>query len=162
MEVDELAQLAKALSKDQFEQRFDHLFLLFDRPNWNSAPLEFETQVAERRTRPSLLANVLRVVPVTKTPGSPYPDRISLGRARNCDVPIRDGSISKLHAHVRRDADGGWSLVDLGSHNGTLVRGEKIAPNQPEKLKSGDLVTLGAITVRVVDAAGLFKLLTGG
>lgn len=160
MDLDELNALSRSLSRDEFAARFKNLFFILDQPKADPSRLEFETAVADPRSRASLVAGPLRVVAIVKAPNSPYSDRISIGRARNCDVVLRDPSISKLHAHVRMDG-GQWAMVDLGSHNGTLVRGEKLVPNEPARLKSGDLVTFGSVTVRVVDAAALHRLLLG-
>jgi hypothetical protein len=157
MDLSELSTLAKALGKDEFARKFEHLFFLLDRPRDSAAPLQFRTEMADPKVRSPLVAGIIGVI---KAAGSPYSDRISIGRARNCDVSLRDASISKLHAHIRKEEDGAWVLIDAGSHNGTLVRGEKVAPNQPTRLKSGDLLTFGSVTVRVVDATSLHRLLS--
>src|SRR5262245_48740931 len=54
-----------------------------------------------RQTRTSGGQPLALVYVVAKAPGNPYLDRISVGRARNCDIVVRDGSVSKLHAHMR-------------------------------------------------------------
>jgi hypothetical protein len=56
------------------------------------------------------------------------PDRISLGRARNCDIVLRDPSVSKLHAHFRVKDDGKFDLVDRLSENGTEINGARLLP----------------------------------
>jgi predicted component of type VI protein secretion system len=100
----------------------------------------------------------IEMVPVTKAEGSPYPERISIGRARNCDVVLRNPSISKLHAHFRV---GGaqMQLVDSGSQNGTRVNGLVLAPGTPVNVVPGDVVRFGSVTCRLVDAATLYDVL---
>ena len=49
---------------------------------------------------PQRLPGVL-VMPLTKAEGGAFAERISVGRALNCDVVIRDESVSKLHAYFR-------------------------------------------------------------
>jgi pSer/pThr/pTyr-binding forkhead associated (FHA) protein len=51
-------------------------------------------------------------------------------------------------------------LLDNGSHNGTGLAGKPVLAARPAPLHSGDLVTFGAITLRLVDAAELHQLLT--
>jgi pSer/pThr/pTyr-binding forkhead associated (FHA) protein len=58
-----------------------------------------------------------------------------------------DVEISRRHARVSRQEDGGYSIEDLGSTNGTLVNGTAITGLQP--LAPGDTVELGATTLEV-------------
>ncbi len=75
-----------------------------------------------------------RVVPLAS-------DRIVLGRSRECDVRVDDGNVSRRHAELKRDPDTGWSVVDLGSTNGTEVNGRRIAKRTP--LGDGDRIAIG-------------------
>ena len=160
MEVNELTALANEHGKEEFAARFPHLFLVFHEEPSGISPLQFSTQVVSKREAAARKnSGVLRVLSVVKAPQNPYSDRISVGRARNCDVVLRDPSVSKLHAHVRKEPNGTWVIIDLDSHNGTAVAGVPILPSRPENLRSGDLVTFGGVTVRVVDAAYLHGLL---
>ncbi len=47
---------------------------------------------------------------IAKSEDSPYSDRFSVGRARNCDIVLRYASISKLHAHFRSLPAGGLAF----------------------------------------------------
>ena len=95
---------------------------------------------------------------IIKAPGNPYPDRISVGRARNCDVVMRDPSVSKLHAHFRVGPMK-LELVDIDSQNGTRVNGRALAPHQPQVVEAGDTILFGNVTTRMVDAHMLYDLL---
>jgi hypothetical protein len=61
-------------------------------------------------------------------------------------VPPADPGVSRLHAVLIRAADGGWSVVDPGSANGTLVNGTEIGRDELVPLRDGDRVNLGAWT----------------
>ncbi|MGH7293375.1 MAG: diguanylate cyclase, partial [Polyangiaceae bacterium] len=65
---------------------------------------------------------------------------VVIGRAPEADLCIDDPVLSRKHARVARGPAGGVYVEDLGSTNGTLVRGRRvtIAP-----LESGDYVQLG-------------------
>jgi pSer/pThr/pTyr-binding forkhead associated (FHA) protein len=60
--------------------------------------------------------------------------------------------VSRHHAELRRDTDGSYLLVDLGSTNGTMVNGERTATAH---LRDGDRVGVGAATLTYRARAGL-------
>lgn len=160
MDASELTALANDLPKEEFVARLPHLFLIFHEAQDGISPVQFVTQMVSRKEAQKRPTGVMKVLPLVKAPTNPYSDRISIGRARNCDVVLRDPSVSKLHAHVRREPNGTWVIIDLDSHNGTAVSSVPILPSRPEPLRSGDLVTFGGVTVRVVDSAQLYQVLT--
>lgn len=69
----------------------------------------------------------------------------TLGRSRECDVVIDDPNVSRHHAEIRPDAAGYWSLVDLGSTNGTVLDGRRI--DGSVKLTPGDEIEIGTSTI---------------
>lgn len=68
-----------------------------------------------------------------------------LGRAAGCLVRLRSRSVSRRHAVVRARA-GEAVIEDLGSRNGTFVRGERLSG--PAVLGHGDEVRVGSVTLR--------------
>jgi predicted component of type VI protein secretion system len=67
-----------------------------------------------------------------------------IGRSSDADVRVDDANVSRRHAEVRRIGDGGYSLVDLGSTNGTEVNGQRI---QETALMNGDVITVGTTRI---------------
>lgn len=65
---------------------------------------------------------------------------ITLGRATDCTVPIKDRYLSRRHAEIVL-IDGHWVVRDCGSVNGTMLNGAKIV--LPIPLKPGDRIMLG-------------------
>jgi len=65
---------------------------------------------------------------------------ITLGRASDCTIPIRDRFLSRHHAEVVF-IGGEWVVRDCGSVNGTLLNGTRLA--QPTPLRRGDRIGLG-------------------
>jgi len=61
--------------------------------------------------------------------------------------PPGDPGVSRLHAKLVARPDGGWSVIDLGSPNGTLVNGREITANEPVPLRDGDRISLGIWTM---------------
>jgi len=71
-------------------------------------------------------------ISLTRTP-------ITIGRLSTNDVVISDSNVSRRHAELRRNGEL-WTLVDLGSTNGSVVNG-KLA--KEHSLKSGDRISFG-------------------
>ncbi|MEU4225317.1 DUF1707 and FHA domain-containing protein [Nonomuraea sp. NPDC026600] len=67
--------------------------------------------------------------------------RYVVGRGSACDLVLSDLTVSRVHAELRREDDGGWMLVDLGSLNGTRLNGWRLVG--PAKVKSGDEISFG-------------------
>lgn len=96
---------------------------------------------------------------VRKRKGNPFPDRISVGRARNCDVVLRYSYVSKLHAHflladpdAPLDEHNALSLVDQKSHNGSAVNGQALEPGLAVPVTNGDEIVLGSLRLRLMHA----------
>jgi sigma-B regulation protein RsbU (phosphoserine phosphatase) len=68
------------------------------------------------------------------------PSTITLGRASDCTIPIRDKFLSRRHAEINFDG-GAWIVKDCGSVNGTLLNGNRLVA--PAILKPGDRIILG-------------------
>lgn len=64
---------------------------------------------------------------------------VVLGRSQECEIRLADPNVSRLHAELRHE-DATYWLVDLGSTNGTLLNGERVARAE---LSDGDRITLG-------------------
>ncbi len=74
-------------------------------------------------------------------------DEVVIGRSSKVGLPIADRSMSRTHARVYRSGER-WYVEDMGSRNGTFVNERRLVG--PTPISSGDAVTLGASTVRVV------------
>jgi pSer/pThr/pTyr-binding forkhead associated (FHA) protein len=66
-------------------------------------------------------------------------DSVTIGRTEENDVLVDKGNVSRQHAVVLRRG-GGWLLRDLGSTNGTWLRGE---PVEERLLQDGDTFRIG-------------------
>jgi ABC transport system ATP-binding/permease protein len=72
---------------------------------------------------------------------------LRIGRANDNEVVVSDLSVSRYHAELRRSSRGGYEIVDLGSHNGTFVNGQRITS---APVTEADLVGIGPATFRLV------------
>jgi len=71
---------------------------------------------------------------------------VTLGRSPGVDVVVDDVYVSDEHAQILPD-DGGWSVRDLGSTNGTYLNGAKVT--RPTPLAAGDQIRLGKTRIEV-------------
>lgn len=65
---------------------------------------------------------------------------VSIGRASDCSIPIKDRYLSRKHAEIVSSGRT-WILKDLGSANGTYLNGTRVERDVP--LKPGDRIRLG-------------------
>src|SRR5689334_9157932 len=69
-------------------------------------------------------------------------DVLSIGRADTCDVPVAHPSVSRCHAILR--LAGAPTIEDLGSRNGTIVKGRRLQKGEraevPETFCVGEVV----------------------
>lgn len=68
-----------------------------------------------------------------------------IGKAAHNRLVISDPTVSTTHAIVLA-RDGGYSIVDLGSSNGTFINGKKLG-SESHTLQHGDKIQLGQIVL---------------
>src|SRR6516165_7009628 len=69
----------------------------------------------------------------------------TVGRHPDNTLQILDRIVSKEHAQIIRQPDGRFLFRDLGSLNGSFLRGERVGEHI---LKDGDEITLGSTRLR--------------
>lgn len=109
------------------------------RPPARPAPEPVQQYMTERIT-PSLR-------PVIDIDGDRYAinaDRVSIGRSSEADITLPDGGISRKHVGLIREGEHVY-VEDLGSTNGTLVDGRKIADRV--RLRDGSVIKAGHTTM---------------
>ena len=78
--------------------------------------------------------------------GHAYPLRMGdnvVGRGVQCDVRLESSLVSRRHALIHWDGQSA-TIADLGSTNGVLLNGQRLAPHQPYPLAVGDRLELGS------------------
>lgn len=70
-------------------------------------------------------------------------ESMTIGRMAGSEIEIKDPGASRRHAEIRRDGDA-YTLVDLGSTNGTLVNDRTV---KEHPLQQGDRITIGRTTL---------------
>lgn len=84
-------------------------------------------------------------------------DRVTVGRATNNDIVLRDGSVSKLHAWFSLHEEREFSLADADSTNHTAVNGQRLEPRKLRHLLECDRLEFGGVSGIVCAADTLWE-----
>ncbi len=82
---------------------------------------------------------------------------LTIGRGEGCDIIVDDARISRTHARLRV-VEGEVVIEDLGSRNGTIVNGERVAS---AGLHAGDTLSLATVAFELL-ASGVEFVEQGG
>jgi hypothetical protein len=126
-------------------------------PHWRLHAIDETDRIPLGATQP--VSDERVVVNLIKAASNPFPERISVGRAPNCDVVIRDPSVSKLHGHFREVRSDSAVFTDAKSSNGTRVDGSLVEPGEPVEILRQGLVVLGRVRLVLMSAADVYDWL---
>jgi pSer/pThr/pTyr-binding forkhead associated (FHA) protein len=78
---------------------------------------------------------------------------LTIGRTPDNQLVVNDPQASSHHAQISPDGQG-YLLTDVGSTNGTFVNEQRLFPNSPRLLNSGDVIRIGStnFTYEVIGA----------
>jgi pSer/pThr/pTyr-binding forkhead associated (FHA) protein len=79
---------------------------------------------------------------------TPEQETLSIGRGEDCEVTLRDGTVSRRHCTIRRSDPKKFSLSDLYTPNGTFLN-EINNRIQTSDLHNGDEIIIGKSWLRV-------------
>jgi hypothetical protein len=133
-------------------------------PPARNQQLGFHTQVHGSQTKEIVQASTassdeVLVIPLKKAPENPFPERISVGRAPNCDIVFREPSVSKLHGHFRDVSADSAVFMDAKSANGTRLNGAVMAAGAGIEVKSFSYLIFGRIRVQLLASADVYDWL---
>ena len=162
-DLTEYLRKARGVTQATFQQLYPHYFL-FKHAKAAMASrsgdheIDYATRAIDLNFDP--MPNVMQVVAVKKNPDNPFPDRLTIGRATNCDVVIRFAFISKVHAHLFVQGDK-LTLRDNKAANGTFHNHKKLDAAGSRSIRLGDTLGFGALELELIDASRLYQLLRG-
>lgn len=74
-----------------------------------------------------------------------------IGRDSVCDVVLNSGTVSRRHANLKVSYDKSkFTIFDLGSANGVIIKPSTILRNEKKSLNSGDEIQIGEIIFKLV------------
>jgi len=85
-----------------------------------------------------------------------------VGRQDKCSLLIKESGVSKRHCYLCRQGEtvgAAWTVMDLGSTNGTYVQGVRLRPHRAQALQSGQSLTFGTdVHATYLDLAAIYAL----
>jgi len=78
------------------------------------------------------------------------------GREDTCEVLIQDPHASRKHFELAYTEEG-YFVTDLGGANGTHLNGERLTPNVPTRMQSGDRLSIKTLTIDFEIRNSLFQ-----
>lgn len=155
---------------DQFVTKYYHGFLVIEQlPVQDAIEMLIRTIPTQSGIGPTIklppnlmprLREDFGVVQIIKSNRNSFGDKITLGRAKNNDIVIRSDRISKVHCALTPIGKGHYEIQDMKSRNGTFLNGNKLEPNKPTKLNSGDQIGFWKFVFRYLNAADFVIFLT--
>jgi hypothetical protein len=163
-DVTDYLRKARAMTADAFRQLYPHYFLYKQAkrvrdPEGFEPDIDYATRTLSLNFDP--LPAVSQIVAVKKNPDNPYPDRITIGRATNCDVVIRLAFVSKVHAHLIVQAQQ-LTLRDNKASNYTFHNHRRLEPGSSRVVQLGDVISFGALDLELADAPRVYEILRSG
>jgi len=77
-----------------------------------------------------------------------------IGRGKDNDIVLLEQDVSREHARLQHGPQG-WTLIDLGTTNGTFVNGKRLPAQDPYLLRPGDRITIGSSVLAVQEDAAV-------
>ena len=104
-----------------------------------------EPMVAQGLEPTAIRLEQVQVMAELEAPTVPLGDGRQWVLGREGDLVVDGPGVSRRHLLIREEG-GQWMVMDLGSANGTWVRGQRLTPNVPVVVNRGELVMLGRET----------------
>ena len=73
-----------------------------------------------------------------------------IGRDSFCEVVLNSGTVSRRHANIKVSFDKKkFTIIDLGSYNGVIIKPSTVLKKGKKSLKSGDEILIGEILLKL-------------
>lgn len=142
LRLDQFVSDAGKLNWEQFKAEHNyHVLVLIPSDNTASGPIhtaEFASGLPA--SRPTINGDYRVGVLQKRAGGHPFDCFLTIGRAPNNDIVLRDIEVSKVHAFFERSD--GWTVRDNKSTNGTFLNGVSIPTDEKTPLKSSDVLRI--------------------
>ncbi|HEY5945328.1 MAG TPA: sigma 54-interacting transcriptional regulator [Kofleriaceae bacterium] len=81
----------------------------------------------------------------------PVSGELTIGRSASCDIVIQHESVSRKHAMLRTSP---LEIIDVGSRNGTRVRGSRLERGIPTAIGVGEAIQVGEASILIHSSPG--------
>jgi hypothetical protein len=158
-------RIEQAESEEDFVRAHPYLFLLVreaSRPTTKDTSQAYRTQALSPTSIRAMLAAprpAPLAFPARKDGDGDSPSLLTIGRADSNDIVLAYAEISKLHAIIRDEGPGGYTITDANSNNGTWLNEQRLTVAW-NVLRVGDSIHLaGVVTAVLADAATVYRAL---
>ena len=80
-----------------------------------------------------------------------HPGNNLIGRDSFCEVVLNSGTVSRRHANLKVSYDKKkFTVIDLGSANGIIVKPSTVLKKEKMLIKSGDEIQVGEILIKLL------------
>jgi hypothetical protein len=159
MIVDDFYEDALRLALPEFVALHGDLFFIDARGDTKPAtagPNQLNVTLSASLEAPR--ADVVRTgLAAARVYGRRCPSRAWIGRTTENEIAINQESISRQHATIEVHSDT-VVLTDAGSHNGTFIEGERLAPGKAHTLQAGQRIRFGDVLILFMRAQQLITL----
>jgi hypothetical protein len=155
-------KVVATMSVEEFIEEFPHAILFsFD---WRTGSQEGDhtrlmDSVASVDELDRYSDTVLDFTPLLPGPHTnrEFPRKMLIGRDDGRDFVIHHETVSKRHACILHEPErDGFVLMDSGSTNGTMSRGQVVQPGEQVELHDGDVVTFGDVSFLFFSPRGAY------
>jgi hypothetical protein len=160
--LDDFAGELRKIGERAFQRRYAVPVLIVTGRATASKRRRPSSELRTAAERPDMLRALVGRVFLLAKPADASVGPVLIGRADGdeIDVVIPDHSISKRHCAFAT-LEGGSTIVDCGSTNGTTVNGVPIARASMVRLNGGETITLGRVQATFETPAGFLELVSG-
>lgn len=88
----------------------------------------------------------------------PQSDQICIGRSPSNEIPLNHAAVSGQHARIVRQGNE-FFLEELGSRNGTILNGNRLAERESKLLRSGDHIRIVPYDIRFICGVEVYNQL---
>ena len=113
---------------------------------------DIETGVSKDAASGARLHATISVDGIVTTAQLPDTGEVTIGRSSTCDLVVSHASVSRHHATLRTSP---LAIVDVGSRNGTKVRGQRLSRGVLAPLGIGEAIQVGEAAILIHSSSGL-------
>jgi hypothetical protein len=149
-----LRQKYSGRSVDDFVRDMPRHWLVWEPGHWRPSRQVGHTMLALPAVRDDRGGEALAMALTPPRAGHAH---LVLGRDEGSDLMVQDATVSRVHLMLTPTAQGGWTVRDGGSSNGTWVGDRKLEGSDSVELASDVSLRTGSVLLTFYDADGLFQ-----
>lgn len=134
---------------DRFLKQYDHPWLVWDASTWSAPSLDGETRLGREPSVPTARGTHALCFGLLFSRGA---TEIAVGRSSQNDVVVNDGTVSRRHAVLTRNAFGTWQVRPLPGNSGTRCGARILTERDVAPLLDRQVLLLGSVELTFYDA----------